>query len=148
MDINTFLPFQVPSVNMVSKHNNGSLNLWQINFSESSQFSTVQCVVHVSRACGHRFQTNHVACHPVLPLLLTTSHHNVPHADTALPRPRYPGGKRDPGPGGFCSELILWNVEAVGPLSRSGGVTELARINSPETSAFSNVAWLPTLLPG
>lgn len=48
---------------------------------------------------------------------------------------------------GFCSELILWKVDPVGPLSQSGGVTELARINSLETSAFANVAWLPTLLP-
>ena len=35
----------------------------------------------------------------------------------------------------------------MGPLSKSGGVSELARINSPEISAFSNVAWIPTLLP-
>lgn len=48
---------------------------------------------------------------------------------------------------GFCSELILWRVDAVGPLSKSGGVSELARINSLEISAFSNVAWIPTLLP-
>jgi hypothetical protein len=48
---------------------------------------------------------------------------------------------------GFCSELILWRVDAVGPLSKSGGVSELARINSLEMSAFSNVAWIPTLLP-
>ncbi|PSN54280.1 DmX-like protein 2 [Blattella germanica] len=50
-------------------------------------------------------------------------------------------------PSGFCSELILWRVDAVGPLSKSGGVSELARINSLEISAFSNVAWIPTLLP-
>jgi hypothetical protein len=50
-------------------------------------------------------------------------------------------------PSGFCSELILWRVDAVGPLSQSGGVSELARINSPEISAFSNVAFIPTLLP-
>lgn len=48
---------------------------------------------------------------------------------------------------GFCSELILWRVDAVGPLSKSGGVSELARINSLQISAFSNVAWIPTLLP-
>ena len=48
----------------------------------------------------------------------------------------------------FCSELILWRVSPVGPLSKSGGLTELARINSPALSAFTNVAWLPTLLPG
>jgi len=47
----------------------------------------------------------------------------------------------------FCSELILWRVSPVGPLSKSGGLTELARINSPAVSAFTNVAWLPTLLP-
>ena len=35
----------------------------------------------------------------------------------------------------------------MGPLLKSGGVSELARINSPEISAFSNVAWIPTLLP-
>ncbi|XP_014674315.1 PREDICTED: dmX-like protein 2, partial [Priapulus caudatus] len=47
----------------------------------------------------------------------------------------------------FCSELILWKVDTVGPLSKSGGIKELARLNSPEISAFSNVAWVPTLLP-
>lgn len=56
-------------------------------------------------------------------------------------------GSTDPGPGGFCSELILWRVDPVGPLSKSGGISELARINSPQVSSFSNVAWLPTLLP-
>lgn len=43
--------------------------------------------------------------------------------------------------------MILWKVDAVGPLSKSGGICELARISSPEPSAFSNVAWIPTLLP-
>ena len=47
----------------------------------------------------------------------------------------------------FCSELILWRVDPVGPLSNSGGITELARINSKEPTAFSEVAWIPTLLP-
>ena len=48
---------------------------------------------------------------------------------------------------GYCSELILWKVETVGPLGESGGVTELARINSPQMSAFASVAWIPTVLP-
>ena len=48
---------------------------------------------------------------------------------------------------GFCSEMILWKVEPVGPLSKSGGITELARINSGEVSAFSDCAWVPTMLP-
>ena len=38
-------------------------------------------------------------------------------------------------------------MDPVGPLSKSGGITELARINSQEISAFSDVAWIPTLLP-
>ena len=48
----------------------------------------------------------------------------------------------------YTSELILWRVDPIGPLSRtSGGVTELTRVNVPEMSAFSHVAWVPTLLP-
>lgn len=50
-------------------------------------------------------------------------------------------------PNAIYSELILWRVDHIGPLSCTGGVSELARINSLHTSAFSNVAWLPTLVP-
>lgn len=50
-------------------------------------------------------------------------------------------------PNAIYSELILWRVDHIGPLSCTGGVSELARINSLHTSAFSNVAWLPTLIP-
>lgn len=38
-------------------------------------------------------------------------------------------------------------MDHIGPLSCTGGVSELARINSLHTSAFSNVAWLPSLVP-
>ena len=48
---------------------------------------------------------------------------------------------------GYCSELILWKVETVGPLGKSGGVKELARRNSPHLSAFASVAWILTILP-
>jgi len=157
-------------------------DLFQVTFADQSRFATVLNVAHVSRASGHRFRTSSIACHPVLPLLLTTSHHNVPSA-TSLPESRADEvaelnvGRRwsprvsacaVPGVDGsgmsasghqlspdsaimastpFCSELILWRVAPVGPLSKSGGLTELARINSPAVSAFTNVAWLPTLLP-
>ena len=150
----------MPNVILLSKHSNGSLNQWQISFSEASKFATVLSIAHASRACGHRFQTNSAACHPVLPILVTTSHHNVPRdidcnkeeesncASKKELRPPLMGSRSvEVGPRGFCSELILWRVDSVGPLSKSGGITELARINSPEASAFSNVAWLPTLLP-
>lgn len=124
-----------PIVSLVTKHDNGTLNLWQLTFADKSKFCQVLNIGHTSRASGHRFRVNDITCHPVLPLLLTTSHHNLPEQKTGQ------------SPSGFCSELILWRVDAVGPLSKSGGICELARINSPEPSAFSNVAWIPTLLP-
>lgn len=145
-----------PTISMVTKHANGTLNLWQLTFADKSKFSQVLSIGHASRASGHRFRVNDITCHPVLPLLLTTSHHNIPEVsskeDGDGSPPRFTADKLSRGkdvcvPLGFCSELILWRVDAVGPLSQSGGVSELARINSPEISAFSNVAWIPTLLP-
>lgn len=150
----------IPNVLLITKHLNGSLNQWQVSFSDNSKFSVVVSVAHASRACGHRFRTNSAECHPALPLLLTTSHHNVPkeepheceHGENC-PRNGLNGTSGhdgdNTGVGGieFCSELILWRVDPVGPLSKSGGIVELARINSPTLSAFENVAWVPTLLP-
>ena len=70
-----------PSINvaMISKHNNGTLNLWDVMFAEKSRFTSLLNISHKSRASGHRFRVNDINCHPVLPLLLTTSHHNVVH---------------------------------------------------------------------
>lgn len=141
-----------PTVSMVTKHSNGTLNLWQLTFADKTKFTQVLSIGHVSRASGHRFRVNDITCHPVLPLLLTTSHHNIPDAMPAnapyTPNSFSPNKEKDVCvPSGFCSELILWRVDPVGPLSQSGGVSELARINSLEISAFSNVAWIPTLLP-
>ncbi|XP_063708500.1 dmX-like protein 2 isoform X2 [Culicoides brevitarsis] len=139
-----------PIVSMVTNHSNGTLNLWQLTFSDKSKFSQVLSIGHVNRISGHRFRVNDITCHPVLPLLLTTSHHNIPElknksntADESI-NSNFDGSSDISG---FCSELILWRVDSVGPLSQSGGVSELARINSPALSAFSNVAWIPTLLP-
>ncbi|KAH8272248.1 hypothetical protein KR044_013165 [Drosophila immigrans] len=171
------LPLNVsPSVSMVTKHSNGTLNLWQLTFAFKTKFTQVLSIGHVSRASGHRFRVNDITCHPVLPLLVSTSHHNLPDSEAKSPMSPFEqplagssgmGGGPSSGPGsasptgsangdshkdvftptGFCSELILWRVDSVGPLCHSGGVSELARINSPEISAFSNVAWIPTLLP-
>lgn len=132
-----------PTVSMISKHSNGSLNLWYLTFKDEESLTHVLSVTHSNkRVCGHRFRINDITCHPVLPLLLTTSHHNSPQT-TLSPTSECVSGRN----GGFCSELILWKVESVGPLSKSGGISELARINSLHLSAFSNVAWIPTLLP-
>ncbi|XP_033329143.2 rabconnectin-3 alpha isoform X7 [Megalopta genalis] len=158
--INDLLTHPSPIVSMVSKHSNGTLNLWQLTFADRTKFSQVLSIGHASRASGHRFRVNDITCHPVLPLLLTTSHHNIPECSGSQCRNNDSGenssnnrsgpakaSTKDVSPTGFCSELILWRVDTVGPLSKSGGVSELARINSPEISAFSNVAWIPTLLP-
>lgn len=66
-----------PVVFLVTKHDNGTLNLWQVMFADKSKFSQVLSIGHKSRASGHRFRVNDITCHPVLPLLLTTSHHNI-----------------------------------------------------------------------
>ncbi|NXC27642.1 DMXL1 protein, partial [Campylorhamphus procurvoides] len=153
-----------PNVMMISKHADGSLNQWLVSFAEESAFSTVLSISHKSRYCGHRFHLNDLACHSVLPLLLTTSHHNAlispdvenaGQANDSLKSQDSPVRLQSRGnasvtsqdPNAVYSELILWRVDPVGPLSFSGGVSELARINSLHVSAFSNVAWLPTLIP-
>ncbi|NWR59129.1 DMXL1 protein, partial [Bucorvus abyssinicus] len=153
-----------PNVMMISKHADGSLNQWLVSFAEESAFSTVVSISHKSRYCGHRFHLNDLACHSVLPLLLTTSHHNAlispevantEQASDSLKSQESPvrlqsksnAGVSSQDPNVVYSELILWRVDPVGPLSFSGGVSELARINSLHVSAFSNVAWLPTLIP-
>ena len=79
-DKNETNPFQSsssPVVAMVTKHANGTLNLWHLALSDQSKFTQVLSVSHVTRISGHRFRVNSISCHPVLPLLLTTSHHNV-----------------------------------------------------------------------
>ncbi|XP_062045262.1 dmX-like protein 1 isoform X4 [Lepus europaeus] len=152
-----------PNVMMISKHDDGSLNQWLVSFAEESAFSTVLSISHKSRYCGHRFHLNDLACHSVLPLLLTTSHHNALRTpDVDHPKQPYAVNIEEcsltqqnkstvdmafQDPNAVYSELILWRVDPVGPLSFSGGVSELARINSLHVSAFSNVAWLPTLIP-
>ncbi|XP_056393355.1 dmX-like protein 1 isoform X2 [Hyla sarda] len=151
-----------PNVLMISKHADGSLNQWQVSFAEESAFSTVLSISHKSRYCGHRFHLSDLACHSVLPLLLTTSHHNSLHpvedssgrishnssqGDYNCNQNEVEADKTWQDPNAVYSELILWRVDPVGPLSFSGGVSELARINSLHVSAFSNVAWLPTLIP-
>ncbi|XP_032873372.1 dmX-like protein 1 isoform X3 [Amblyraja radiata] len=164
---NLKLSIFTPNVLMISKHADGSLNQWAVSFAEESVFSTVLGVTHKSRYCGHRFHLNDLACHSVLPLLLTTSYHNALRTPDGMCLYN-DGWSFDPlrcssslssnqrenttaatfqDSNSIYSELILWRVDPVGPLSYSGGVSELARINSLHVSAFSNVAWLPTLIP-
>uniref|UniRef100_A0A665V3P3 Dmx-like 2 n=1 Tax=Echeneis naucrates TaxID=173247 RepID=A0A665V3P3_ECHNA len=147
-------PGTSPAVMMVSKHVDGSLNQWAVTFAECSAFSNVLTVSHKFRYCGHRFHLNDQACHTVLPLLLTSSHHNALLTPPSAPKIQEcntnlscQSTRTFHDPNAIYSELILWRVDHIGPLSCTGGVSELARINSLHTSAFSNVAWLPTLVP-
>jgi hypothetical protein len=43
--------------------------------------------------------------------------------------------------------MIIWGVEPVGPLSKSGGIYELARVDSSAKDAYENIAWFPCFLP-
>lgn len=79
-----------PTVSMVTKHSNGSLNLWQLTFADKSKFSQVLSIGHASRASGHRFRVNDISCHPVLPLLLSTSHHNITELPNSTSNPMSP----------------------------------------------------------
>ena len=77
MEIGPLQTSPSPVVAMVTKHANGTLNLWHLALSDQSKFTQVLSVSHITRVSGHRFRVNNISCHPVLPLLLTTSHHNV-----------------------------------------------------------------------
>ena len=149
------------SIFLLTSHNNGSLNLWHL--SVESKFSTILNISHISRMSGHRFRINRIVCHPILPLLLSTSHHTYKQLYFFPFLREFYGFSfselfyRDVPPNGppnvsanikiFNSELILWKVNPVGPLCNTGGIRELARINSGDLSAFTNLAWIPAVLP-
>ncbi|EJW88048.1 hypothetical protein WUBG_01037 [Wuchereria bancrofti] len=116
---------------LLTHHNNGSLNLWNLTFEDNGKFNTVVNISHASRMCGHRYKISQVIAHPVLPLALTTSHYNYITQDTEE------SGK---------AELILWKINPVGPLCKCGGVRELARMTSNSSDAFTAVTWLPVIL--
>lgn len=43
---------------MMTKHHNGTLNLWTLSFGDDSKFCQVLSVAHSKRASGHRFQVS------------------------------------------------------------------------------------------
>jgi hypothetical protein len=175
-------------INMVSRHNNGSLNLWRLQFQEESAYQSLVNITHVSRTCGHRFIVSDISSHPVLPFLLSNSANRPPtseathldshgsntrfdyidHSDyadrTDLYAPsvvttslRHKGSHPDTEQQGqmqqhqqnnnYLKGIIIWGVNPVGPLNITGGVYELARIDSMAENAFENIAWFPCLLP-
>lgn len=45
------------------------------------------------------------------------------------------------------AELILWKINPIGPLCKSGGVRELARVAGGSAKSFTWMAWIPAILP-
>jgi DmX-like protein len=146
-------------VNLVSKHNNGTINLWKLHFNELSKYQSLINVHHISRICGHRLRVGHISSHPVLPFLITNSiKENISdekqevcvkaQAEESNELISIESGKRAFD---FLDisqrDLIVWSVEPVGPLSKSGGIYELARIDSAKANSFENIAWFPCFLP-
>lgn len=136
-----------PTAVMVSTHRDGALNHWQLAFADNSNFSTVVSVSHIARRCGHRYPITNILSHPELPLLLSTSSHEIEskidsHSNDAL---NHLGDEEVKPLKVHCSELIVWRVESVSPLRQSGGVLELTRVNSNRMRVFENIAWVPML---
>lgn len=133
-----------PTAIMISTHRDGALNLWQLAFADNSSFSTVVSVSHHLRRCGHRYPITNILAHPELPLMLSTSSHEIEgrnDTDFFSPLDDIKSKSRKL----HCNELIVWKVESVSPLRQSGGVLELTRVNSSRPNAFMNIAWVPTL---
>ncbi len=151
----------LPSVvNMVSKHSNGTLNLWKLQFQDNSKYQSLINVSHMSRVCGHRFRVKDITSHPILPFLLTNSMNEIDHqtmecnvekelfsCNSTASNFSQLSGDHDLLEKRFQKGLIIWGVESIGPLSKSGGIYELARIDSSKANAFENIAWFPCFLP-
>lgn len=125
----------LPTINMITKHTNGTLNLWSLTFNEQQKFQSLICVTHAARMCGHNFPIRHIICHPIVPLVLTSSFYEEPHET-------HHGSKQR-----FENSLILWSTEPIGPLTVNDGITELARMKSPRSQAFRLIAWFPMVMP-
>lgn len=125
----------LPLINMITKHTNGTLNLWSLTFHEDQKFQSLICVTHTARMCGHHFPIRHIVCHPTVPLVLTSSYYDEKNELNYGKRQRYD------------NSLILWSTEPIGPLVKTGGITELARMESINTGAFKLIAWFPLVLP-
>uniref|UniRef100_A0A5K4ELX7 Rabconnectin-related n=1 Tax=Schistosoma mansoni TaxID=6183 RepID=A0A5K4ELX7_SCHMA len=108
-------------VAMITMHTNGSLRYWRIDVSESSHYQWIVGVSNCARLSGHRFHTNVIVPHPILPLALSTSHYEhklekLPINESTITTPHNSIHKGN-GKITNYSEIILWYVSSVGPLS-------------------------------
>ena len=126
---------------MVSAHADGSLNLWLVTFSDSGSFTGVASITHITRSCGPRFGTTQLVAHPSLPLVIGTSQRGSSKNSNCSTDPKTLTVNNID----IESELILWNTNHVSPLSEFKGVTEMARISSPDPHKFLCISWLPEM---
>ncbi|KER27794.1 hypothetical protein T265_05221 [Opisthorchis viverrini] len=101
-------------VAMVTRHFNGSLRYWRLDVSKSSQFQWIVGVNGSARLSGHRFHTEAIVSHPLLPLVLSNSHYELKGSSVSAE-------SVGETPTESVSELILWRVDPVGPLTSSSG---------------------------
>ncbi|TGZ74715.1 hypothetical protein CRM22_000794 [Opisthorchis felineus] len=101
-------------VAMVTRHFNGSLRYWRLDVSKSSQFQWIVGVNGSARLSGHRFHTEAIVSHPLLPLVLSNSHYELKGSSVSAE-------SFGEAPAESVSELILWRVDPVGPLTSSSG---------------------------
>ncbi len=125
----------LPIINMITKHTNGTLNLWSLTFHEQQKFQSLICVTHTARMCGHHFPIRNIICHPIVPLVLTSSYYDDKNELNYGKKQRYD------------NSLILWSTEPIGPLTMTGGITELARMESVNNGAYQLIAWFPMVMP-
>ncbi|CAF5187836.1 unnamed protein product, partial [Rotaria magnacalcarata] len=93
----------LPIINMITKHTNGTLNLWSLTFHEEKKFQSLVFVTHTARMCGHHFPIRHIVCHPTVPLVLTSSYYDENNELNYGKKQRYD------------NSLILWSTEPIGP---------------------------------
>jgi hypothetical protein len=136
-----------PLLSLFSRHLDGSINLWHIELGDDPL--RVTCVVHRRRSAGHRFSTTKLVVHPMLPIVLTAAHME----DLTSPFQSVSGGEEVEMVDGSLnvstekSELILWETSGIGPLAQHSGLDQLAIVSSPWLSAFTSMAWIPTIVP-
>ncbi|CAF0710194.1 unnamed protein product [Brachionus calyciflorus] len=138
--------YQPGVVNLVSKHNNGTLNLWRMQFQDNSKYQSLVNVTHLYRVCGHRFRVSDITSHPILPFLLTNSINDLNH-NQSIDHNLNTKNEDSDFYEKFQKGLVIWGVEPVGPLGKSGGIFELARVDSTKPNAFENITWFPCFLP-
>ncbi|KAF6777371.1 hypothetical protein AHF37_04462, partial [Paragonimus kellicotti] len=113
-------------VAMVTRHVNGSLRYWRLDVSASSHFQWIVSVNGSARLSGHRFHTEAIVPHPLLPLVLTSSHYSHSSLCEAAPVESIQStlATISSATSESHSEVILWRVGPVGPLTSTTGSLE------------------------